>query len=466
MSDQLVVHWDQLPKLMESLHDIDQQSVDLVRYFNDHVCDGSGFDYPACAMAPIGDQLPKVAGFFDDMRGTYHQRWTKLREGIYAAADDMAKTDDQVGNVMLAHMGDDMAPAYDLFGLDRPNLGPLEDVNDDLSKPKDGKAELSHDDRFDAAADAWDMARDTINWFVDLLHGHGVNLPKLDERSLREYVVYPLAANYEKIRANADACGKFSKGMNTWAANFRNVGGDLDAALEGQTAMAITVQLDMYSVVMQAVGGVVEAGSAVYLAIGTMSETIAVEVEKVLGIMGERLIKVASRLSSKLGGPVGLALFIADFAKNGMAAVTDIWNDVVECKKMIDGCFELVDEIKEWAETQSDRLNKFHQILDLVEQLPGVSAHGPVDYGNDAANKLKKTLDEITEGFPDGPTDAADKLKDALDDLDTEDTGSDDSSADDGDADDDHDGDVLMAPGPLDGTLDGAGQSSGGYYTA
>lgn len=415
-------------------------------------------------MAPIGDQLPKIAGAWTDGYNIYRKRWNDLREGTYAAVKDIAVTDDQIGAVFATYVNKSLAPLNDMLGIEVPGVAPLEDLGDHMGDPDKGKAKMRHPSKFDDAADAWETARDIINVGVEFLNGQGANLSTLDKRSLRDYVVYPLAANYEKIGANADACKKFAKGAYAWSGNFQTVSGRVDLAIEGQTGTALNHTLLAYSAVADGITLAVQGGTTAYSAIGLMSESISVQVEHILVTMGERLLKTASRVTSKIVPGAGWAVTIVDIVQNGLAAFTDIITDIVECKKMIDDCFDLVEEITAWAEVQAEQLHKFHQVLDLMQQLPFVSPDGHLADVTDSVKKTEQSVHGIVEPFAQVKGPEVDDLGKALNDL--GDNKYADSSG--GDVEPPQDDESIMAPGPLEAPIPGepAGSSTYGGYTS
>jgi hypothetical protein len=464
MADELTIHWDNLSDLLASMREVGGQSRVLRNYFAHHVCDGSGFDYPACAMAPIGDQLPKLAAMFDDAHSLFVRRWRDLGQTIFDAAADIAETDQQVGAVMVSSIDAGVAPILGFFNIAEQGLLTPDPLQDELPEPEPGSPDLNHNDKFDAAADAWDTARDVINGGVDLLNRFGGGIPKLDERSLRDFVVYPLAANYRRIGANGNACGHFADGMELWGDNFIGLAGRVKHAVEGRTGTALMAQMDLYAVVMRAVGNAVRSGAVVYEGIARVSERIAVEVEDVLVVLGERLAKTSSRVASKFAPGLGWALLAKDLAEHGVGIVQDVIDDILECKRLIDDCFELVDEIKAWAEVQADRLHAFHQVLDLVQQLPGVSPGGPVEALNDGLRGAERSLEDIADAYDFGSPEglAADALDTALEGLgastpDSDDDGGDDAGGDLPEPDEDV---VIMAPGPLGTPVTGSDQEA------
>ena len=76
----------------------------------------------------------------------------------------------------------------------------------------------------------------------------------------------------------------------------------------------------------------------------------------------------------------------------------DVIDDIETVRGMIEDCFDLVDTIKEWAQTQADRLETFHDVLDTLSGLPGIgSTPGLADLSNGVGD-VEHTLDGINYG--------------------------------------------------------------------
>jgi hypothetical protein len=213
----------------------------------------------------------------------------------------------------------------------------------------------------------------------------------------------------------------------------------------GAAGNAVALHLHAYASVYQLVGQLVEAGSIVYDAIALTSENIAVHVERALVKLGERLTKTAARLSSKFSGPIAIALLVKEVAEHGLGIV----------QSYIDDCFELVEEIRAWAEVQAERLRTFHNILSIIEALPGVDANGLTATTNDVVRQVEHALSDVKVEFPVGDkSPEKDKLDEALADLGSGQTAGGQGGNQGGAAEarGSDDGDRLMAPGPLGGS--------------
>jgi len=264
--------------------------------------------------------------------------------------------------------------------------GEIKDITETLAEPDEGKQQLKgHDKTYGEIRDGFDSVRDACNQGIDKVNGwlsqagRSEQLPRLTEKSLDEYVVFPLSGNYYRIQQNGQACNILKDGMNAWGDNFITLIPNSELAFQGQTNIAFVGQLGAYSLVMEAVGTVMSAGSGVFDSIARVSEKIAIQVEKTLIEMGKRLLKLAKVVGKRfLGGWLSVAALIKDLAQHGLSVITDVVDDVKWCIAAIDQCFSLKEEIEAWAQTQADRLEAFKEIADIVNQLPFVDIGTPL----------------------------------------------------------------------------------------
>lgn len=443
----LEIEWENLDRLLQAMNTVGEQSKQIDTYFGDNVCDRTGFDYDLCALKPIADQIGKLGGMFGDMRGVFDEHWQGTTEAIIDSARAIDKTDDAVQVDFGRYLGGQGVWAP-------PKLPPLSvdvelfTVADlDLPDPGEGKDALKHDPDWNMVSDGYDACRDTINSGIDRINGlgaPGVHLPRLSDKSLEDYIVYPLSGNYLKIQGNAEACDVVGSAMSQWGTNFSIFSAKMTAALRGEVSGALILHLNVYNLVMKGVGGCIDAGSTVFTQIAKVSEEIAVAVEKALVVMGKTLLRVSKKIASRVLGWLGWALLAKDLLERGFDAITDIYDDVMACIDIITACFDLVDTIKAWAEEAAGRLKQFQKLAEIVRSLPGAGSGGLDDLPPVHLHVVKNTLADITYGTEDaGP--GRDGLDDALGDL--QEHAEDEVPEDSGD--DDDDGSVLMAPGPL-----------------
>jgi len=252
------------------------------------------------------------------------------------------------------------------------DIGELSEI---LIAPEDGEQQLKgHDKEFAVLGEGYDDLRDTINSAVDKINALGLvpHITNLPEKSLEEYIVFPLSGNYRHIQANGAACKNVSTAMETWAQNFGMLGAQSFLAFEGRAHLSFKGQLLAYGLVAAVLSEAVGTGTTVFNDIAKVSEEIAIEVEKIVIQLGKRLTRVAMKLTTRVLSYFGWLLLAKDIAERGIDAITDIVNDVTEAYELIQTCFELVGAVKEWADHQAERLAAFEELVDIVKRLPDV----------------------------------------------------------------------------------------------
>jgi hypothetical protein len=415
MGATLEFNWPNTESLLQSMVDVGLQANELDDYFHEHVLNTKGLDYDLCALKPIGDQLPKLGDAFTWTRKHYQKRWLEVIQALAVTAEEHDKLDKGV-NLHFDRYTGDLDKIVKIPDMElNVKIFTAEDLT--LDAPEAGKAKLKHDSKWTKTTQTWDSTRDWINDAIDTINNLGVSLPKLSTKSLDEFIIYPLSGNYELLRTNANACGNLDSGFTDWSDNFARLAGKTTVTMgTSSTATNFSAHLLLYSAVMRAVGKGVGKGSVIFDQIATMSETIAVRVEKALIKCVEKLAKLVAKLSSKLSW-FGWVIFAKDVVNRGMAAVTDIYDDIQDCITIIDTCLELSETIKAWAQTVADNLAKIEKIKDMVRKLPKVNTGGGA--GGIPTIKLpeiKKDLGEIDIEFQ-ADTDEEKELKDALEDL-------------------------------------------------
>lgn len=450
----LEIHWDKLDDLFGSMNEVGLQSNDVTAYFASRVCDSSGFAFDTSVLRPIADVLPELSGYFEEMQAIFLRRWADLADAIAVSARNLDRVDESVridfdGLRGQGPSGTQMGPHITAS----VRLFEPESVADALTDPQPGEPFLNHNNKFDWVADAWDQSIATINQGAEILRRMGMDVPNLPDQSLRERIIYPLSANYEQIRTNANACPVLAQGMQTWGMNFTTLSANVAAVMLGRTSESLVVHLNLYHLAVAGMGVGVGAGTAVFDQIALMSEKIAVEVEDALVLLGERIArlsrKVATRLIPYAGWTVGLFEFLAE----GKEMFADIAADIEVMIRMVDDLMALADEVRAWAETAAERLKTFRQILDAAKDLPAVGAHqGIEDLVRDVSN-VEQALNDINAFGTDGGPEH-DSVDDRLGQLDEAS-----NAFSEIDADEDA---IPWAPGPIGGLYD---PETGQYYT-
>ncbi|MBM0124059.1 hypothetical protein [Pimelobacter simplex] len=299
--------------------------------------------------------------------------------------------------------------------------------------PLDAPAEQSrgkgHDPAFITASETFDSVRDACNGAIDWVNGvaEGVGLgrpiPSLPTTSLDQYVVYPLSGDYLRIKQNAEACRTFGTAMKTWGHNFGVLGLNQVLVIGGEVGVTMGAQLGLYDLAVQGMGGVVSKGSAVFDYVARISERIAIRVEKALVELGERLLRLSSKLLRWGRGYWGALMLAKDLAEKGIDAITEVIDDAKYVIEAINACFELKDAVEEWCRTQGERIKAFKEILDFVKALPSVDLGTPL--GEAPAIdpvRIKEKIDDIVADFGADGGQAEEDLDAASDDL-VEDSG-------------------------------------------
>lgn len=437
----LTIDWDNLESLLGAMVEVGLQSKEIDTYFQQHVVNTVGLDYPSCALKPIGDVLPELGTAFEDARRYYQRRWVEVIHSLATSANDLNRVDQEIDLDLRAYAG-----GLDSMPDTTISVKVFEPTDLTLDDPAEGEPQLKHDQTWEMTSAGYDETCDAINAGIDFINGlgaPGVHLPRLPEKSLEDYIVYPLAGNYRLLGANADACRHTTTAFRDWSLNFGRLALKTQFCVTGSTADSFTAHVGLYGVVMRAVGEAVGQGASVFEAISLTSEKIAVAVENALVKMATKLTKLAAKLSSKLS-PLGWLVFAKEVVEKGFGAVSDIYDDIMDCKQIIEACFSLVDTIEAWARAMRDSLAVMEKVRDMVRELPtsdpggGLGGMPPVDLP-----RVERNLGEISLEISDS-SEQESALDDELEELE----GQAEEQAEDEEEEDD-DGPVIMAPGPL-----------------
>lgn len=452
MGSTLEIDWGNLERMLFAMEQVGDQATEVDTYFGDAVCSKAGFDYDSCALQPIGSKLPTVAGWFSQMRGVFDERWEGVEHAIRKSAHDVDALDGALDHQLSRLFAGTAVPgpvAPEPQGFGGVEAFEVSELGDLLAEPGEGERKLpGHDKEFVTIAEGWDAARDTINEAIDKVNGilPDTPVPRLQVASLEDYIVFPLSGNYRALQGNAEACRNVEKAMSTWGNNFSKLSVKVVCALKGGTQEGLVAQLNLYNLVMTSIGGVVGAGSKVFDTIAAASERIAIRVEKAIIVLGRKLLKLVGKVSSRILSWFGWALLVKDLATKGLAAITDIVDEVKACFQMIEACFDLVEEIKAWAKEQAEALNAFKDLVTVIKQLPTTKVTDTLtDLGALDLGPIKEYLKSYEVEVPEVDPEVVEELDDALDGL-VEDSGYEPGTAGLPEVDDDE---VILAPGPL-----------------
>ena len=237
-----------------------------------------------------------------------------------------------------------------------------------LDPPPLGTRQLQHDATFTAWDTTFSELRDVVNLGIDALNKAGAGLPRLPEESLEELIVRPLSGDYAAIRQNAHACGDVRAALHVWADNLIRLSVGVDPAWGGQAAAAYVVQVNLLGLAGRAVAELVGAGAGVLEAVAGFAERLAVEVERLLVDLGQALFRLVAKISAKVSGPLGWAAFATELVTRGLAAVTDIIDDVRLVVDLVNTLLDLRATVTAWVSEQRERLALFAELPALMSR--------------------------------------------------------------------------------------------------
>lgn len=239
-------------------------------------------------------------------------------------------------------------------------------VTDRLVAPEPGPDRLDHVEDFERWDEVFCGARDTINKVVDLINDLAgtvgnplpcLPLPRLPDGTLGDYLVKPLAGDYGRIRANANACEIADRAMRVWSSNFAILAaGATPLHWDGAAKAAYVGKVAGFALLARGVGAVVAQGAIVFDAIALGSEAIAVEVERLVVALGKVLYRLAKTIAKRFSGLLGLAQLGYDVLKDGFGVITDVVDDIELAVRLITECRELIERAKAWVAVQQERL--------------------------------------------------------------------------------------------------------------
>lgn len=260
MGDVLQIQWGSLDMLLEDMVAIKDQVGDIDKYVDTHVCSTAGFDFEPFALKPLADAMGEMRGFFTTMKSTFETRFDGLMDATVATAKEFYATDDSIKFDIDKLTGEPGQGKGGGPGLEIRLVG-LRDPADHLTAPDQGQQKFpkDHDEAFQTVVKGWDDARDKVNECIKWCRDKGIDIFKeLPEKSLEDYIVFPLSGDYYAIQQNATSCRNLSKAFTDYAINFGLLAGNALAAMKGQASWALNAHIGLYSAVMTAISGVVK----------------------------------------------------------------------------------------------------------------------------------------------------------------------------------------------------------------
>lgn len=417
MGETLQIQWGSLDMLLEDMVAIRDQVDSIDTYVGTHVCNAAGFDFEPFALKKLADAMGTMRGHFTTVKGTFETRYDGLREAVVTTAKDVYATDESIKFDIDKLTGEPGQGDGAGAGIE-VRLKNLKDPTDVLTAPPPGEQQFpkDHDQPFQSVVTGWDDARDKINECIKWCRDHKIDIfDELPEKSLEDFIVFPLSGDYYAIQQNATACRNLSKALKDYAYNFGLLAINASAAMKGQAGLTLMAHIGLYGTVMTAVSAVVSGLAKVFDELAEMSEKIAIKVEKIIRVLAQKLFKLMKFLLKRINAAVGLFVTIKEIAEKGTAFFTDLVDDVKTVKNLIEVAFGLADDVEKWAKEQADRIDTVKQVASIVQKLPHARGRMSLSDLPKDVTDVEKSLKDLKTDFGDPEGKAFDELEGAVD---------------------------------------------------
>lgn len=417
VGDTLQIQWGSLDMLLEDMVTVKSQVEAMDSYVAEHVCSTAGFDFTPFALKPLADAMGEMRGFFSTMRTTYETRFDGLVEATRNTARDVYATDDTIKFDIDKLTGEPGQGGGSGAGIE-VRLKGVNDPADHLTAPPEGEQRFpkDHDQPFQTVVTGWDDARDKVNECIRWCRDKGIDIfDELPEKSLEDFIVFPLSGDYYAIQQNASSCRNLARAFRDYAENFGLLALNAQLAMKGRAGAALTAHIGLYSAVMTSISGVIRGLATVFDELAELSEKIAIKVEKIIRVLAQKLFKLMKFLLKRINAAVGLFVTLKEIAEKGTAFFTDLVDDVKTVKNLIEVAFGLAEEVEAWAKEQADRIKTVKQVVSIARKLP--HARGKMNLSDlpDNVVNVKKSLTDLKTDFGDPEGDAWDKLEEKVD---------------------------------------------------
>lgn len=249
----------------------------------------------------------------------------------------------------------------------------LQSVQGELVAPTVGTTKLDLPQDWQNWDSIWQEVRDTVNKILGVLSAVGLDLGfRLPDGTLVDVVVKPLTGDFDRIRANGDACTKADSGLTALS---NNIGGNtVDLALHwsGAASEAFQAQALAYAAVTRAVGAALHLGKLAFTALAETSVELAEVAVKILTKLGTTIVRLAGKIASRMSGWFAWARLAYDLATEGWNAIQDIVDDIKTCITMVGHITELIEKVKAYIQAMLAKFEHFKQLPDLLNDLPNI----------------------------------------------------------------------------------------------
>lgn len=254
-------------------------------------------------------------------------------------------------------------------------FGDVVDVRDVLRPPQVGSAALllPHD------WIVWDAlfvkARDGINLLAGIADRvPGVDVPRLPEGSLADLIVKPFCGDWDRIRANGEACRVLGRGMSGLARNLLVLPLDLTPYWSGQTMVRFAAHHLSYALAIEFAGDVVARGQIAFDSVSEVSQRVGETAIRLLTRLGQLLIRVARKVARRLAPYVGWLATVKDVLVDGIGPILDVVADLRETVALVQALLALLHRVTSWLEEARADLMVFASLPAILDGLPSVGS--------------------------------------------------------------------------------------------
>lgn len=250
-------------------------------------------------------------------------------------------------------------------------FGDVVDVRDVLRPPSVGSASLVLPRDWIVWDTLFMRARDGIDLLGTIADRvAGVDVPRLPEGSLADLIVKPLCGDWDRIRANGEACRTLGRGLNGLARNLVVLPLDLTPYWSGHTMVRFAAHHVPYAIAVEAVSEVVSRGQVVFDRISEVSQRVGEAAIRLLTRLGQLLVRVARKVARRLAPYVGWVATVKDVLSDGLGPILDIVADLRETVALVHALFALISRVTDWLEVARSDLMVFALLPAALDGLP------------------------------------------------------------------------------------------------
>jgi hypothetical protein len=251
------------------------------------------------------------------------------------------------------------------------------DLREILKPPAVGRATLMVPRDWAVWDELFMRVRDGINMLLGLAdHVPGLDVPRLPDGSLADIVVKPLCGDWDRIRANGEACHILGRGMEGFAGNLLVLPVQLAPHWSGQTAVSFAAHHSGYALAVEAIARLVSRGHLVFEAVGQMSQRVGETAIRLLTRLGLLLARVVRKIATRLAPYVGWLATAKELLVDGVQPILDIVADIRETVELVHCLMDLVHQVRAWLTEAREDLSIFASLPALLDGLPRVGRSG------------------------------------------------------------------------------------------